>query len=609
MLKKLWEGLDTRLGCGRWLEAYRTRIVPGGPGWVKTSASVLLWVLVVQLVTGILLMASYAPSTSSAWASVHFIEQTWAGSLLRGIHFFAAQVMIVLFGFHMLRVLVIGGYRAPRELIWITGLILMPLILAWAITGNPLSGSQKGFSQIDVEGHIIASTPVIGKTLRRVLIGGDQVGNLTLTHLYTLHVAILPFLVGIILIVHISQIFRFGLMSQQEPESDDVEPVPYWPFQTVRNMTVLALVLAGTAVVAWWFKAPRLVPADPELPDMPRPEWYFLSLFELRRYFSGDYEIIATLVIPLIILAVLLALPLVDRWLSSKWSRRLRAAVLLVGVATWAVLTALPMWRDRNDESFQQTERHVAQLSARAWELADYQGVPPEGAAALLKRDPKTAGPVLFRRNCAGCHGHSDSKGNGIVVKKPTAPNLFGIGRVEWIQGWLDPERIGSADYLGNTEKAEGDMVSKIEELFEEAEDEAAQKKLRDDLRSVATALAAEAGTVSPDDSDEVRQRIEAGRKLIVGDEMGCTDCHKFGDAGELGSAPDLTGYGSADWLFGMIRNPEQERFYGDGLNERMPAFAPHEFGWGRNQLSKDQVELLVAFLQGKWYRPDDAGD
>ena len=603
MWKKLADGINARLPYRSWVDAYRTRLVPGGPGWVKTSASVLLWVFIVQLVTGVLLMASYAPSTTSAWASVHFIEQTWAGSLLRGIHYFAAQVMIVLFGLHMLRVLIIGGYRAPRELIWITGLILMPLVLAWAITGNPLSGSQKGFSQIDVEGHIIASTPIIGPTLRRVLIGGDQVGNLTLTHLYTLHVAILPLLVGVVLLVHVAQIFRYGLMTTSDVEAAG-RSLPYWPFQTFRNMVALTIVLCGVTAAAWWLKAPRLVPADPELPELPRPEWYFLALFELRRYFSGSYEIIATLVIPLAVLGLLLVMPFVDRLLAPRGSRLLRAVILLSGISAWAVLTILPWWRDRNDPTFQRTARQVAALSARSWDLADRFGVPPEGAAELLKRDPKTAGPVLFRRNCAGCHPHADGKGNGIVVKQPTAPNLFGIGRVAWIRGWLDPQRITSPSYLGNTEKAEGDMVSKIQELYESAEDEAARKKLQNDLDDVAWALAAEAGTIAKANDEQVKQRIARGRALIAGEDLGCTDCHKFHEEGELGSAPDLTGYASTEWLFGMIRNPSHERFYPEDLNERMPAFAPHEFGWNKNQLSKRQLELLVAFLRGEWYEP-----
>ena len=173
MLDKLRQGLERRIAYRQWWDAYRERTVPGGPAWSRATASCLLWTLIVLVVTGVLLMSSYSPSMTDAWASVHYIEQSWAGALLRGIHFFAAQFLIILFFLHMMRVLIIGGYRAPRELIWISGLLLVPLVLAWAITGNPLSGSQKGMSQIDVEGHIIASTPLIGRPVQRILLGGD----------------------------------------------------------------------------------------------------------------------------------------------------------------------------------------------------------------------------------------------------------------------------------------------------------------------------------------------------------------------------------------------------------------------------------------------------
>ena len=109
-------------------------------------------------------------------------------------------------------------------------------------------------AQIEVEGSIIGSTPWIGPLVQRILIGGDEVGHLTLTHLYFLHVALLPLLVGGLLIVHISQVYRYGL-SRNETTAGSPE-VPYWPYQTIRNMLVLAAVLSVVAILAWQMKAP-----------------------------------------------------------------------------------------------------------------------------------------------------------------------------------------------------------------------------------------------------------------------------------------------------------------------------------------------------------------
>ncbi len=598
MLDKLRQGLERRIAYRQWWDAYRHRMVPGGPAWSRATASCLLWTLIVLVVTGVLLMSSYSPSMTDAWASVHYIEQSWAGSLLRGIHFFAAQFLIILFFLHMMRVLIIGGYRAPRELIWISGLLLVPLVLAWAITGNPLSGSQKGMSQIDVEGHIIASTPLIGRPVQRILLGGDQVGNLTLTHLYALHVFILPFLVGSLLFIHISQIYRHGLLGNDN--GDDTASVPYWPYQTFRNMVVLFLVMIGVTIAAWQVGAPREVPANPELPATPRPEWYFLALFELRRHFSGEWEFIATLVIPVLILTLLLVMPLLDRWMSHRMSVFLRSGIVVVGFLTWAGLTAMPVWRDRQDAAYQKTRHELEVLGERAWVLADHFGVPPQGATELLARDPKTQGPVLFRLYCASCHPHSPKPGEGIEPAEPSAPNLYGIGTPEWIAGFLDPERIQSAHYFGNTAKADGEMVSTVEGWFEEAESDEDRARIQKQLEDVALLLAHEAGKAPPDVDPG---RLERAREAMI-DTFTCTDCHRFGDEGELGSAPDLTGYASREWLIAMIRNPSAERFYPEDANDRMPAFAPHEFGSPDNQLTRRQLELIVDWLRQEWYEP-----
>ena len=189
--------LDDRTGYHRLLLPIRRRMLPAGPSWEYSTASCLLWILVVQLITGLLLMATYSPSVTSAWASVHYIEQSGYGSFIRGLHHYASHALIILFAIHTIRVLLRAGFRPPGELIWVTGLLLIPLVIVWAITGNPLAGTVKGMAQIEVEGSIIGSTPVIGPLIRRILLGGDDVGHLTLTHLYFLHVGLILSLIHI----------------------------------------------------------------------------------------------------------------------------------------------------------------------------------------------------------------------------------------------------------------------------------------------------------------------------------------------------------------------------------------------------------------------------
>lgn len=587
MSTKFGDWLNDRTGYRTLLGPLRRRLLPTGPSWGYATASCLLWTLVVVVVTGVLMMLSYSPSTNSAWASVHYIEQSEAGSFIRGLHFYGSHALLILFAIHTIRVLATAAFRAPHELIWVTGLLLLPLVVVWAITGNPLSASQKGFSQIEVEGNIIASTPIVGPIVQRILIGGDEVGNLTLTHLYSLHVVILPTVIGLLLAVHISQVYRHGL-SVATLEGGSGAARPYWPYQSFRNMIAFGIVFSIIAILAWKKGAPLDAPADPDLPHWTRPEWYFLFLFELRSYFVGQWEVVATVIIPAAALLLLIGMPVIDRLSSRRISAVLRGVIILAGLGGFATLTLVSVLRDAKDPDHQQLIAKSETYAHRARTLADANGIPPAGAITLLRSDAMTQGPMLFRQHCASCHSKTGQDGSGIVASEPSAPNLHGFGSTDWIEGMLDPTRISSEHYFGNTAFAEGEMVSTIIDLHDI--DESEQQTLRDQLHLVAIALTAEGQPETTSESD-----VEAGIELLTS-EVGCTDCHRFHDEGDLGSAPDLTGYASAEWLTALINNVEHERFYPD-TNDRMPSFGATADDPSGGLLSKQQIALLVDWL------------
>lgn len=583
--------LNSRLGIDELLRPFRRRVVPDGPRWTYTTGPCLMWMLVVELVTGLALMTSYSPSTTSAWASVFYIESLPSGSFIRGLHYYAGQALIVLFIVHTIRVMAQATYRAPRELIWVTGLICIPLVTVWAVTGNPLQGSQKAYAQIEVEGNIIASTPVVGPVIRRVLIGGDSVGNLTITHLHFLHVAFLPILVGFILYIHVTQVIRHS------PKVDDLEnpdaAVRYWPAQTLRNLIASAGALAVVGYLAYRYGAPLETPADPELHHIPRPEWYFLFLFELRRYFTGDYEFIATIVIPGLTLLVLLLLPAIDWVCSQRLSAVLRTLIVIGGVCAWSGLTLSSVLRDREDSEYQESLAEMEQLADRAQVLA-LQGIPPAGASALLRNDPKIQGPLLFEQHCAVCHPFLDPEGEGIAAETPSAPNLYGFATRDWIAGLLDPEQVGGERYFGNTGFTEGEMVDWVVNYGYVADDE--KEAFLQNMKLVAAALSAQAELRMQAEADvEDIEQVREGIRLIK-EEVGCVDCHKFSDAGELGYAPDLTGYGSRSWLIAFISNPEHRRFYPES-NEGMPIF--------QESLDRRTIGLIADWLRQEWFEAD----
>jgi ubiquinol-cytochrome c reductase cytochrome b subunit len=313
-------------------------------------------------------------------------------------------------------------------------------------------------------------------------------------------------------------------------------------------------------------------------------------LFELRRYFTGKSEFIATLVIPTGVLAALMATPFLDRFKSSRVSSTCRIMVVSACVAGWGWLTLESYRQDWRDTAYLADNAEFENLSSRALALARTEPISHEGAGELLRHDPQTQGPRLFARHCVSCHSHVDSEGMGLVAIDASAPNLYRVGTIDWITGFLTPERVVSKDYFGGTSFREGEMVQHIQNLFSgSAADDGAVK--REELHSIAVALATESGAESNDS-----ELADKGRKAIAGS-AGCTDCHRFHNQGEPGSAPDLTGYASVEWMKQMISKPSHERFYRES-NDRMPGFATNSEQPELNLLSPVELELLVRWLR-----------
>ncbi len=158
----------------------------------------------VQAFTGMLLMASYSPSSSTAWASVFYINrEVWFGWFIRGVHHFGAQAMIVLLAMHLLQVVWAGAYRRPREFNWWFGLALMLVTIGFGHTGYQLPWDQKGYWSTKVVTNIVSGAPVVGPYLQSILVGGSEFGNQTLTRFYALHVAVLPAFLVFFLTIHV----------------------------------------------------------------------------------------------------------------------------------------------------------------------------------------------------------------------------------------------------------------------------------------------------------------------------------------------------------------------------------------------------------------------
>ena len=263
----------------------------------------LLALIGVQLLTGAFLTLYYAPTPDHAYESVRFISSTASGRLVRGLHHFGASFLVVFLVLHLLRVVILGSYKAPRELTWLSGLALLGLVLAFALTGYLLPWDQRAYWATVVTINIARLEPVAGELIAAVMQGGSTIGALTLTRWYSAHVIFLPALLVLLIVAHI-------VLMRLQGSSGPVRPRPgrgfaFYPYQAFRDTVVVTVVLVAVTALALNGMPPLEGPADPtDANYIPRPEWYFLGLFQLLKYFPGQWEVVGAIVIPGVVGAV-----------------------------------------------------------------------------------------------------------------------------------------------------------------------------------------------------------------------------------------------------------------------------------------------------------------
>jgi ubiquinol-cytochrome c reductase cytochrome b subunit len=589
LFKQLADWLDDRSGFRALLKVSLDEPIPGGARWSYVFGSALSVIFMVQVFTGLLLMTAYSPSSSTAWGSVFYIShEMWMGWFIRGVHHFAAQAMVVLLVCHLLQVLCAGAYRRPRELNWWFGMALLFLTLGFSLTGYLLPWDQKGYWATKVATNIMGGAPLAGPYLQKVIVGGSDYGNQTVTRFYGLHVGFLPTLLVLCLVAHVALFRRHGITT---PKRLSHRPTAtFWPEQLFMDTIFAALVLGVVVVLVLAEGGANLdAPADPGSSDYPaRPEWYFLSLFEMLKRFPGKSEVIGTIVIPTALLVVMLLLPLLDRVLPGKLAHFLACGFVFAVVGAAGYLTFEAMRADGGNDLFQQARNRADTARQRALYLAGLpeQGIPPEGPAYILRRDPLTHGRHTLERRCLGCHVF-DGKGAG----SQSASDLAQFGSRAWIRGLLENPR--GASYFGKASHLDGMVEWKKGSKLKPAE-------LDDVADFVASFAKIPAGTTIDDWVNTPGVSDHKGMKPFVKE---CGTCHKIEGLTEGGTrdAPGLFAWGSDHWITQMVRNPRASDKYGF-LDEKAPGQMP---AFGDDQLTASDVAVVIRYLKGDYAKPE----
>jgi quinol-cytochrome oxidoreductase complex cytochrome b subunit len=450
--ERLVDYLDSRADVRSMWRFLFGHSVPRFVNPLEFLGAVSAFLFVNQAVTGILLAMFYNGSTepvghaTAAYVSIqNIMHNVPLGWVVRDLHYWGANAMVVVVFCHMLRVFWIGAYKKPRELTWVMGTILFLLTLLFAFTGYLLPWDQQSYWATMVGTDMPSYVPFIGNWLLQLTRGGQWLSGITLTRFYAVHMLVLPAALGGVLVAHLYLVFRHGLTEPTEAEERAKhDPAvrrnlrPFWPNTMAQMLLTVFVAAVALLVLALLFRAPLLAPADPlnKAHYQPIPAWYFYSIYyvldAVGRAFPMQSPILSPIVIvglPIILGAVLVGLPWLDR--GPRRAPAARPAVIgggVVGVALIVILTYLG------------------------------NGLASGGVNPAFVADPTFSGNVMpvFQARCQICHSGSTPSGGldltsyaalmkmGVVVAgKPSQSLLY-----EKLTGQVTPRMPLGGPYL-----------------------------------------------------------------------------------------------------------------------------------------------------------------
>ena len=440
-MKRFSRALAERLGWETGIGPFLLKKLPSKTGWSATlgSASVLLFVT--MFVSGVFLAMHYNPSPDRAYQAIDYImNEVPAGALLRGIHHWGASAMVIVVFLHMATSYFAGSYKKPRELTWISGVVMFLIVLGLGFTGYLLPWDLKAYWATTVSTNIPKDLPVVGEFLSRLMLGGEGISGSTLTRFYAVHAMLLPALLVALIALHIYLVRAHGI-AEETPEAADARPHPdplpegegekvakpyrFYPEHLFRSSIVFVavfLILLGLSLFA---RIPREEIAGTQVDSyLPRPEWYYMWLFQLLTYFPGKWEAIGSLGLPIIGITLLFALPFLDR--SKRMGTKNRPLPLAFGAMVIVGIVYLTMMGFAGATPYGQT---IA--------------VPDRTLTASEQR-----GVFLYaQRECAYCHQIAGEGGHRV------GPDLSNVVAKQRTKAYLaqyikDPQSLNSTSIM-----------------------------------------------------------------------------------------------------------------------------------------------------------------
>jgi ubiquinol-cytochrome c reductase cytochrome b subunit len=428
---RLLHWMDVRTGVKSLAKKALDEPIPGGARFAYVFGSGLLFIFVLQVITGISLALYYTPTAETAHTSVAYItKQVAGGAFLRSLHSYGSSAMIVVLALHFLQTFFYGSFKGRRELLWISGALLSFLVLGMGFTGYLLPWDQKAYFATAVGTNVAGEMPIIGNLLTRFLRGGNAIGTLTLSRFYVAHVFLIPACIFLFIGAHV---LLFRKAGPAGPVSEDpVEPKlateAFYPRQVLLDMGFALLTMAVLGALSYLRPVtlgPIANPADTHF--LPRPEWYYLPMFEWLKFWEGPKVVFGVVILPGLLAMAFFLMPFLDRRLERRpWRRPIPALAVAIVVLGMVYLGI----RSQLDDKLGPIAAQLAlqQEQEKAYSATAFQPYVESPDGVALAAAP--AGPVnplvgegkgiFTERGCVGCHGPS---GTGTAA----APSLVGV--------------------------------------------------------------------------------------------------------------------------------------------------------------------------------------
>jgi ubiquinol-cytochrome c reductase cytochrome b subunit len=394
----------------------------GGDSFAYIFGSSVLTIFLIQVITGLWQLFYFVPTIHHGYDSLSYLRiQVPFGWLIHGLHYWGATAMIVLVGLHMSRVFLWGAYKHPRQLTWLIGVGLLITTLTLGFTGPVLPWDQRGYWEVEVGTSMAGTVPYLGDLAKNLLRGGSNLGQMTLSRFFVLHIAILPGIVFVLIILHIIAFRQFGISGPWNQEKRKIIG-RFWPDQVFKDTVVITFVFVVLVGLAAFIRPPIAGPKNPmDTSYIPKPEWYFLFLYQTLKAFPGRLEPIGTVGIPLFVTLLLVFLPFIDRNPERNPSRRpITMSGYLIFVA-WVIILAFVGYFSKPETASSQNPVSQTIASAQISENA-------------------SKGDQLFRSmSCIGCHRVNGQ--GGTIGPELSSESLKGKSRQWLITQIRDPKK------------------------------------------------------------------------------------------------------------------------------------------------------------------------